>query len=297
MNRDTFSGYHPIVNFLYFGFTLAFAMIYTHPVCLALSLLCAVVYSVCLNGQKAVRFGLLYMLPMMLAAAALGPLFNHQGITVLAYFPGGNPLTLESVLYGAAAAVMLVAVVTWFSCVNAVITSDKLVYLFGRVVPSLSLILSMALRLVPRFKAQIKVISDAQKCVGRGVSDGNIPQKVRHGVRILSILVTWALENAIETADSMRSRGYGLPGRTAFSVHRFDRRDRAALVFLIACAVYIIVGSAAGGLYFRYFPAVNGLWDSPYTVSLFVVYFALCVFPIAVNGKEALVWKRIESKT
>jgi energy-coupling factor transport system permease protein len=297
MNRDTFSGYHPVINFLYFGFVLTFAMIFTHPVCLASSLLCAFTYSVYLNGKKAVRFSLLVMLPMLLATTALNPLFNSEGGTILAYKPDGNPLTLESILYGLAAAVMLVTVIFWFSCFNAVITSDKFVYLFGRNFPSLSLVFSMALRFVPRFKAQIKVVSNAQKCIGRDVSDGNILQKAKHGLRILSIMVTWAFENAVESADSMKSRGHGLPGRTAFSIYCFDRRDVAALLFILSCAAYIITGAFTGGLYFRYFPTVKGLWDTPYSVSVFIVYFALCAFPVILNVKEDVFWKRIESKT
>jgi energy-coupling factor transport system permease protein len=296
-DKDTFSGYHPIVNFLYFGFVLVFAMIYTHPVCLGISLICSFVYAVYLNGAKAVRFTLVYMLPMMLFAALMNPIFNHQGGTILTYLPNnGNPVTLESVMYGIAAAAMLVTVITWFSCFNAVITSDKFVYLFGRMIPALSLIFAMALRFVPRFKAQIKIISSAQKCVGRDTSNGNILQKAKHGIRILSIMVTWALENAIETADSMKSRGYGLPGRTAFSIYRFDKRDGRALLFLLACAAYIIIGSVTDGLYFRYFPTIKGLWDTPYAISIFAVYAALCLMPVILNIKEDVTWKSIKSK-
>jgi energy-coupling factor transport system permease protein len=36
VNKDTFSGFHPLVNFLYFGLTLTFSMIFMHPACLAL---------------------------------------------------------------------------------------------------------------------------------------------------------------------------------------------------------------------------------------------------------------------
>ena len=296
VNRDAFSGYHPIVNFLYFGFVLGFSMIFTHPVCLAISLLCALTYAIYLNGKKAARFSLKYMLPMLVIAALLNPAFNHQGGTIISYLPDGNPLTLESIAYGIAAAVMLVTVIIWFSCFNAVITSDKLVYLFGRIIPSLSLIIAMSLRFVPRFKAQAKLISNTQKCLGRDVSDGNILQKARHGIRILSIMVTWALENAIESADSMKSRGYGLPGRTAFSPYRFDRRDFRALVFIIACAAYIITGSATGGMYFRYFPSIRGLWGAPYAISVFAVYLALGAMPLIVNIKEDAAWKKIETR-
>jgi len=295
-NKDTFTGFHPLINLLYFTCVIGFAMYFTHPACLVISLLCAITYSVYLNGKKAIRFGLVYMLPMLILTALLNPLLNHQGATILTYLPGGNPLTLESTLYGVAASGMLITVIIWFSCFNEVMTSDKIVYLFGRMIPALSLILSMALRLVPRFKTQIKTITNAQKCVGRDMASGNILKKIRHGVKILSILVTWALENAIETADSMKSRGYGLPGRTAFSIFHFDRRDATALIYILICATAVIAGAAAGAYRFRYFPTVKGEWGGA-TIVVFAAYFAIGVFPLIINIKEEIVWKHIASKT
>ena len=300
MNRDAFSSFHPTVNLLYFAAVIGFAMFFLHPVCLALSFLCASAYALYLHGKKALNIGLLYLLPMVIFAAMLNPLFNHQGMTILGYLPNGNTLTLESVAYGIAAAMMLVTVIAWFSCFNAVMTSDKIIYLFGRVIPALSLILSMALRFVPRFREQVRVISNAQKGIGRDISDGNILSKARHGIRILSILVTWALENAIESADSMKNRGYGLPGRTAFSIFRFNRRDAYALAYISACAAFVIAGAVTGAYHFRYFPTIRGQWTGFWTIAVFAAYFALCIFPIIVNMKEDFLWqrteKRIESK-
>jgi len=237
------------------------------------------------------------MLPMLIITALLGPIFNHEGSTILAYLPNGNPITLESIQYGVAAATMLVTVISWFSCFNTVMTSDKIAYLFGRMIPALSLILSMALRFAPRFIAQIKVISNAQRCVGRDVSNGSLLQKAHHGIRILSILVTWALENAIETADSMKGRGYGLPGRTAFSIFRFDKRDAYALIYILLFAAVVIAGAAVGAYHFRYYPTVRGQWTGAPTVTVFAAYFALGIFPIIVNIKEGVVWRRIKAET
>lgn len=282
--KDAFSDFHPIVNFFYFVAVIGFSMFFMHPICLAISLVCAAVYAVYLSGKKAIRAGLKFALPLMIFTAILNPLFNHRGGTILAYLPNGNPLTLEAIAYGVAAAVMLITVIAWFSCFNAVMTSDKFVYLFGRIIPALSLVLSIALRLVPRFLAQIKVISNAQKCIGRDVSSGVFFQRARHGIRIMSILVTWALENSIETADSMKGRGYGLPGRTAFSIFRFTLRDACALAFIAACAAAVIAGAVTGAYHFRYFPTIRGEWSG----FVFVAYFALAAFPIIVNLKEDL---------
>jgi energy-coupling factor transport system permease protein len=296
MMKDVFSGYNPIINMLYFATVIVFSMFFMHPVCLVLSFLCAFAYSVYMNGRKTLRTGALFMLPMLLVTALINPAFNHEGQTILLYLRDGNPLTLESILYGIAAALMLITVISWFSCYSKIMTSDKLVYLFGRIIPALSLVLSMALRFAPRFKAQIKVISDAQKCIGRDVSNGHMLRRARHGIRIVSIMVTWALENAIETADSMKCRGYGLPGRTAFSIFRFDRRDRRALLFILACGAYIIVGAVTGGLYFRYFPSVGGVWSGAYPMSLFAVYLALCLMPVVINVQADRSRRIIESR-
>lgn len=294
-NGGAFAGYHPTVNFLYFAFVLIASMFFMHPVCLVVSLASAFLYSTILSGRRALKFNFVYMIPMMLVAALVNPAFNHEGVTIITYLHTGNPLTLESIVYGFAASVMLVSVICWFSCYNAVMTSDKFIYLFGRVIPALSLIISMVLRFVPRFKAQIRIISNAQKCVGRDVGNGSLLQRAKNGLTILSIMVTWALENAIETADSMKSRGYGLPGRTAFSIFRFDRRDKMALAVIGGLGLYVLAGAAFGGLYWRYFPSMKGAHGGIFSVSLFIAYGALCLTPVIIEIQEDRKWRHLES--
>lgn len=296
MKPDAFSSYHPAVSMFYFILVIGLTMFLNHPACLGISLCCALTYSIYLKGRKAVRFHLLYMLPLLMITALVNPAFSHQGVTILAYLPSGNPLTLESILYGIFAAFLLIAVISWFSCFNAVMTSDKFVYLFGRIIPALSLILSMSLRFVPRFSAQIKTISNAQKCIGRDASTGGLLKRAKHGVKILSVLVTWALENAIDTADSMKGRGYGLPGRTTFSIYRFDRRDKAALVFLLLCGGGVIAGAFAGKLSFAYMPVLSGATFDLWQMGILILYFMLCAMPMLVNGREDLKWKALQKR-
>ena len=294
-NRDAFSSCHPTVNFLFFGSVLLFTMFSMHPIGLVISLAAAIGYNVYLNGRQAVRLQLCYLLPMALLAMIVNPAFNHQGTTILCYLPTGNPLTLESIAFGAASALLLAAVITWFSCYNAVMTSDKFVYLFGRIIPALSLVLSMTLRFVPKFKAQFRVVRDAQQTMGRDTSSGSVVRRIRHAVTIFSIMLTWSLENAIETADSMKSRGYGLPGRSAFSIYRFDDRDRAALVWIGACDFFVLCGFLTGGLEWHWWPAMGGAPVTMLTVLFHLVFLALCLTPVIINGKEDRAWKRIKS--
>ena len=293
-NRDTFSDLHPLVNFIYFALVLLLTMFLMQPVCLAISLISALCYYRSLCGKKVLKFALRGVLPLFLLTALVNPLFSHRGVTILWYFPSGNPLTLESILYGLCAACLLAAAVTWFACCTRVMTSDKFVYLFGRIAPALSLVLSMTLRFVPQFRARFRTVSETQRALYGDTATG-VWQKLKRAAEAFSIVVTWALEHAIETADSMHSRGYGLRGRTAFSVYRFTARDRTVLLWIALCSIYVLLGTVSGCLYWRCYPMIEGAALTPYSVSVYCVYFTLCLTPIILNGKETLVWKRLQS--
>lgn len=293
---DIFSTYHPLVNFSYFSFIFIFSMVFMHPVCLTITLISAFIYSASLNGKKAIKRNLTIILPTILVTALINPAFNHEGITILTYLPNGNPLTLESIVYGVAAATMLAAVITWFTCYNKIMTSDKFIYLFGRIIPALSLVLSMSLRFIPKFKTQINIVSNAQKSIGNDVSSGNIFKRAKHGITILSIMITWSLENAIETADSMKSRGYGLPGRTAFSIYQIEGKDKKALITIVLLGTYVLLGGLVGKFKWRYFPSIKGARTGLYTISLWITYITLCLIPIIINRREEKRWKATQSK-
>ena len=294
--KDRFSHYHPLVNFLYFALVIGFSMALNHPLAQGISFVCAIVYAVQTDGKKAVLFTLRWCLPIMLLTAIINPAFSHEGRTILRYLPNGNPLTLESILYGISSGVLIATIFLWFLNFNRVITSDKFIYLFGRIIPALSLVLSMTLRFIPKFKAQLQQVKDAQKSMGRDPSEGGLFHRMRIATTVLSILVTWALENAIETADSMRSRGYGLKGRTAFSIYRFDDRDKMAMLYLGFCGVYLLAGCMVSAFGFRYFPSIRYIGLNVVTLSFQFVYLILCLMPVALNWAEERKWKAMHSK-
>ncbi|MPM89562.1 Energy-coupling factor transporter transmembrane protein EcfT [bioreactor metagenome] len=290
---NSFKSFHPVVNFYYFTTVILFSMFFMHPMFLIISFLGSFIYSVSLNGIKAVKFNILYMIPLLIFSALINPAFSHAGVTILLYFKNGNPLTLESIVYGAAAAVMFISVILWFSCYNAVMSSDKFIYLFGKIIPGLSLIISMVLRFVPKYKAQIKVISNSQKCIGRDVTNGNIIQKAMNGIKILSIMTTWALENAIETADSMKSRGYGLKGRTSFSNFRLDNRDKITLTVMVSFTIIILIGLLKGENTIVFFPAIKSVPITSFSILVYLSYLCFCLTPLIIDIKEEIIWKNL----
>lgn len=295
-NDNAFSKYHPLVNFSYFFAVITFSMFLNHPVFLGISAVFAFLYSVKLNGIKALKFNLIYLIPLLIFSAIINPLFNHEGATILAYFKNGNPLTYESILYGLSQALIIVSVIMWFSCFNRVITSDKFIYLFGRIIPSLSLILSMILRFVPEFKRQYQEVKNAQLLINTKEKSGNIIVKIKDFAKLVSIMVTRSLENAVDTADSMKSRGYGLKGRTSFSIYTFSGRDISALLIIIILIIYLVYCVITGVLSFSYFPVTDKIFVNAMSLSAYLSYALLCVLPLVMEIKEDYKWKSLKLK-
>ena len=293
---NEFKNYHPIVNLMYFIVVIIFACIFLHPVALAISLFVSFAYSTVLKGRHTLVRSVVHTVPMLIIMALINPAFNHQGVTIITYLPGGNPLTAESILYGFSAATMIVSVIMFFSCFNEVMTSDKFIYIFGRIIPSLSLVFSMVLRFVPKFIDDIKKVTDAQRCIGRDVSSGSLIKRAVSGMSVLSVMITQSLENSVDTSDAMKSRGYGLPGRTAFSIYRFTKRDIKALITILILSAYVITGKLQGVLKFECFPYVDTAKLNIYALSVFAAYFILSALPVFIELREVIKWKSIESK-
>lgn len=269
-------------------------MVFMHPVCLFLSLAGGLCSSALLSRRSFVA-RLSFLAFFMLSTALINPAFNHGGLSILTYLPSGNPLTAESIIYGFAASFMLGSVLCFFSCFNAVMSSDKWLYLIGRVFPSLALIISMALAFVPKLTARFRIIRNAQHFINPLARRGLIA-RLKHGLSLLSILITWSLEDAIQTADSMKGRGYGLAGRTSFSLFRFDKRDAILLSVFLFLGCYCLIGALCGAFYASYFPRFRFANLSVYTISVFFSYALLCFFPTIFELLEVRKWNCMQPK-
>lgn len=297
--RKTESGlslYHPVVSFGYFAAVLVGTLLFVHPVFGLLSLVSAIICSAFINGKKVLLTTLGFGIPTFLFIALANPLFNHHGATFLFYLRD-NPVTMESLLYGLVSGAMMFAAVVWFTCYNTVVTSDKFLYIFGRALPSAALIVSMTLSLIPRLFTQLKVITESQRTLGLDWKSGTVRERFRAGNRILSILVSWALEDAVTTADSMRSRGYGNHKRSSFSIFRFGRRDGILLAVILLLTVIEITAWFSGRGTLEFYPVT--VWKTPDALDYFLygAFFLLGILPSIITWKEDLKWKRLKSNT
>lgn len=290
-----FSRCHPAVNFLFFAAAIVLTVVLFHPAYLLVSLLCGgAYYAVLRRGRSGKTFA--FLLLALLLVAAVNPVFNTLGDTVL-FSLFGRPYTWQALSYGLCAGLMFAAVSLWFLCGGIVMTSDKFTSLFGAVIPSISLVLVMVLRLIPGYWRKGKQIAGARKCIGRSAA-GTRKEKMQGGMDVLMALSGWALEGSVVTADSMRCRGYGVPGkRTTFQIYRFTGRDWLITGLTVLTLAAVIYAAAHGSAQASFFPAlslapVRGLRP----VLGLAAYAALLLIPTFYSIREAILWHSLRSK-
>ena len=273
---------HPAVNFIYFAGVIAGTIAFQHPVFLAVSFVCAFLYSAKRSGCKALVFNAA-LVPFIAAFALYYSSYHHFGVTVLQQNRIGNNMTLESLVYGGVLGAVIAGVLMWFSCVFSVFTTDKVVYLFGKASPRLSLFLAIALRMIPRIKKEAKKINTAQKGIGRGADQGNFLQRLRNCIRIFSMLITWTIESLTTASESMRSRGSHLRGRTAFSIYRFDNRDRSYVVGTFLCLTLTVMAVLLKQTNIFYDPRITMTPVTAMSCLFYAGYAVFCLMPLGLE--------------
>ena len=276
---------HPVSAAVYFFSVLIIAMFSINPVFQALALSGAILF--CLFVCKKTKSDIFFYSVMFVLIAITNPLFSHNGVTPL-FFLNGNPVTKESFLYGIDIAVALIAVMLWFKAYNEIFTEDKLLYLFGRILPETALILSMALRFIPLFKQKMHRVDEAQKAMGL-YSSKSFVDRIHGRLRVFSAMIAWSLENSVDTAISMKMRGYGLKGRTHFALFRFTKSDGAVLIISLALFAFALLGQ--NNITFAFYPRITALNINAYTVSVYVCYGILSLMPAFIEVRERMFWK------
>ena len=276
----TLEQYHPITIALYFCMVAGVVMFSMHPVLLVLSLLGAIMTF--LVQKDKTKVGHVFAVLLFFAISLLNPLISHNGVTVL-FVVNHNPITAEAFYYGLAMGTAVLAVLYWFRIFTHMMTSDKLLCLFGALSPKLALVLSMGMRYVPLFQHQAAKVEQAQKGLGK---TGKL--------RVFSGMVTWALENGIITADSMAARGYGTGKRSHFSIFHFSRKDGILLGMMTAFFALTCIGLGSGSMEIAYYPAVVFAKATPWTYIAYVAYGILALLPTFLEVEENIRWNYLQ---
>lgn len=295
MKPTAFDSLHPTIALGYFTVTLVLAMAAPHPLLLALSLAAALTCGAWLRGAGAVAKSLGWQLPLMLIIVAVNPLFSSTGTTEL-FRIGTQAVYAEGYANALTMAALLLCVMQWFSNANAVLGSDKVMGALGGILPTISLMVSMIMRLIPRFVKRGRTINSAlAACTAArpghtptpASADAQQPNahtgkrltRIRFAdqLRVSTTLMGWSMEDSLESADSMRCRGWGAAHkRTTFRRNRFRLRDAAALSALAALTVAAAFAAYSLANGFGFFPALHGTLASPVAA----LYVSVLAFPL-----------------
>lgn len=284
----SFENCSPIVVAVYYLSTVLLLMFFQNPFLLLLGFLSGFSYTFLQSRRLSLKWHLGFFL-LFLLLTLINPLFSHNGRTVL-FFLNDAPITLEAILYGAVSAGGIVTVLYLFSSFTGIMTRDKLLYVFGALSPKLALILSMGLRYVPLFRERAGKIADTQRALGLYKED-NIFDKIKSDFRVFSILITWALEHGITTADSMAARGYGARRRSHFSPFRFRRGDGILLSLILLCAALCAVGGGMGAFAFSFYPTLSAAVPTPFGILAYGAFGLLSFLPILLETEERIKWR------
>lgn len=283
-----FGTLHPAVSMCYFVCVIGLTLACPHVVTVLLSLLGSTLFNLALRGRKAFGRTMRFVLPMFLIVCIGNPLVNHRGVTML-FLLFDQWITLEAIVYGIVTACSLAAIILWFGCYQEVMTSDKFLYLFGKIAPATALLITSALRFIPQMQQNAAQIKES-----RAMLQDNSPrlfQKLAHAMQNLSALLGMSMENAVQTADSMKARGFGARRRTTFHLFRFDARDARTLALILTLFGICVVARCYGHGYMEYYPRITALTMGASSMTMFIIFAALMLLPSILEAKEAVVWR------
>lgn len=315
---------HPALAAVYFVAIFVFTMVSFQPVLIALALAGALLSNCAENGMRKALRALRWQIPFLLIVAILNPIISPVGTTEVLRW-GTFALYKESIVYGICMGCMLVAIMQWFSCAACVLTTDKMMMLTGRFIPTIGLMISMIGRLVPHFVKRGQTIGNAAVMNsaalqyagagaasagaeagaagpvgtgGAGVNDDlPIPRAMKKrrfgkafsdGVHQSSVLMAWSLEDSLETADAMHARGWGAGvRRTTYTRYSFKASDALLLILLLALIALCGLLAYAACSQFVFYPTMPKLivWWG------YVPYALMMLLPVLYRAFEAARWR------
>ena len=261
-----------------------------HPYFLLAALLSVILLNFFHDRGKEIRKGAKFYIFIGVVILIINPLFSHRGATILFYL-FDQPITLESIMFGFLMMLSIVTILIAFLSFNFIISEDKFIYLFSSFAPKTALLIMMAFRFVPLLKRRLIEITNVQKTRGISLVSGTIKQRAKAGMSILFILMTWSMEEALQTADSMKARGYGLGKRSSFYIYRFYKRDFFCLIWFILLLFIFITQGIVGLGELEIYPQLEVLSLSNVENYLLILVLLFLFTPHFMEGREYFKWR------
>lgn len=254
MKKELLRELHPAVSMFYFIMLLIIIMFSLNPMVITASFVISIISVLRHKGFKTLKTMILFFIPVFLFSAIVLPFFNHNGITAL-FYVNDMAVTLENIVYGLIMTMLLMGVSLYFVTAGCMINSEKILYITNKISHKLSLIISMVLRFIPMMIRRWHEIHEAQ--LGMLCAQGiGFMAKAKQYSKEISILISWCLENSIDTSISMESRGYGTGKRSSYHKFRLKKTDVIFLILFTVLSLCIVYTFIMGKFETYYFPEI-----------------------------------------
>jgi len=287
--QNGFHSFHPFVQFAYYICVATLAFYFKHPVFLLTSCLILICVNLTHDGGRAFRQWIPALLTMSILIMVLNPFLVSRGTNILFYFRG-KQVTLEATMYGVVMALSIAIILIMFISFNLILNGNRFLFLFARILPRTAFLTMLSIRFVPLLRRRLSEINAVQRIRGLSLTEGNLRERAKAGMLKTQILLTWSLEEAIQTADSMKARGYGIGKKTAYIPYRMEKRDWAWLILLGLLFLVCMIGGLLGYGKIIIYPELGTLQFYLLDWVLFGCMIILHSFPLIVEGKEQLKW-------
>lgn len=283
-----FKNLHPICIFCYLVIVIALILLCFDPVMMILACFGAWCFLWKTESFQAAFKKLKMIIPMTLIIVIANALVSHRGMTRL-WLVFGQWITLEAVCYGITSGFSLAALILWFSCYQKLMTSDKFLYLFGKIAPATALLINMSVHLVTKLQIQLKQIQESHEMLHPEAETKM--QKLKKALGHVTTLLGWSLENTVEQADSMKARGYGIRKRTTFHLFHFETRDALFLLMIMILGISCMTGRFFGYGTMEFYPRMDvPVFDGKHLL-FYGTFLVLVCIPGILEWKEELLWQ------
>jgi energy-coupling factor transport system permease protein len=209
---------------------------------------------------------------------------SQHGAHVLATAPFSLPMLgtpaihLEALAYGGGMALKLLVALGAFAILNLTLHPDDMMDNLLRLrLPYRSvLVASLSTRFVPCILEDAGRIRDAYQTRGLELGAGCWLKRVANGGRLLVPLLANSLDRAVQVAEAMESRAFGLRGRRSFYRQRgLGGRDAGALLCAVALGLLGVVIHVLGYDEYQFYPTMQPISLNPVDGLLMLVLFCV----------------------
>ncbi|MFD1849450.1 energy-coupling factor transporter transmembrane component T [Oceanobacillus bengalensis] len=287
--ENGYRSYHPYVQFLYYLCVSILAMYFNHPLFLIIACILMVFVNISHDGGRALRKWGLVLIVMSMIIIVLNPFLVSRGTNILFYFRD-KQVTLEATIYGITMSLSLVIVLIMFVSFNLVLNGNRFLFIFSKVLPRTAFLIMLAIRFVPLLNRRLEEIGMVHRIRGMSMTEGSIRERAKIGMLRIQLLLTLSLEEAIQTADSMKARGYGIGKKSSYIPYKMEKRDWGWLLTLVLLFLICIVGGSLGYGKIQIYPELGTLHFFLLDWILFVCMISIFSFPLIAEGREKLRW-------